>query len=62
MNAKLVNMIKAFNLLTDAEKEEFIKTIKKIETGSVLEKRAVMESLSAVNFSPAPGRCSLCGK
>jgi len=63
MNSNLAKFIKAFTLLSDAEKREFEQTVKKIESATVLEKRAVMESLSsAINFSPTPGGCPLCGK
>ena len=63
MNANLANLIKAFTLLTEAEKKEFEHFVRKIETAGALEKRALNESLSnTINFSPAPGRCSLCGK
>jgi len=63
MTSNLAKLIKAFAQLSDAEKKEFEQTVKKIETSTVIEKRAVMESLSnTINFSPAPGGCPVCGK
>jgi hypothetical protein len=63
MNSNLAKIIKAYSLLTEVEKREFEQTVKKIESATVIEKRAVMESLSkTINFSPAPGGCPVCGK
>jgi len=69
MSENVANLIKAFVLLSDTDKHQVFDLVKRIETGTQNEKRAVFESFgldsarsTTINFAPTPGACPTCGK
>ena len=67
MNTKIVNFIKAFQSLSDSDKAEVLNIIKMLDEAEPINESKLlesigMESITTINFAPAPGRCPTCGK
>lgn len=68
MSPKVENFVRAYLVLSTAEKKEVINIVKALEGAgpmneSVIAKSFGIESRSnTVNFAPAPGSCPTCGR
>jgi hypothetical protein len=65
MDQQTAKLIKAYALLTGAQKKEFLDFIGKLESATTVQKAALEEHFTkatTINFAPSPTGCPVCGR